>query len=49
MKHKPTLDKQTKRHPIKGQVIARNEPRMALRGEPKPGPQKSRVKKGKRG
>ncbi len=47
MKHKPTLAKQTKRHPVKGQVIARNEPRTP--GEPTPGPQKSRVKKGKRG
>lgn len=51
MKHKPTLAKQTKPHPIKGQVMARNEPKMhaAGKGEPKPGKQKTMVKKGRRG
>lgn len=51
MKHKPTLAKQTMRHPIVGQVMSRNEPKMhaAGKGEPKPLAQKPRVKKGKRG
>jgi hypothetical protein len=51
MIHKPTLKKQTKPHPVKGQVIARNEPKMhaAGKGEPKAGKQKAMVKKGRRG
>ncbi len=49
MKTKSHLPQQTARHPIKTQTMKKDEPRMAMRGEPKPPPQKSRTKKGKRG
>jgi hypothetical protein len=51
MKHKATLAKQTTPHPIKHQTMAKDEPKMHAKGkgEPKPGKQKSREMKGRRG
>jgi hypothetical protein len=51
MKHKATLAKQTVKHPIPGQKMAKDEPKMHPKGkgEPKPGKQKPREMKGRRG